>query len=162
VDHGESNCDSVQTLSDMFFQDMDADGDGSVDFNEFKLYVASHKDLMASALVLDGGGGGDDAEEVLVRSFARFDEDGNGRLDKSEFRAMMLATNMHASEESEALRGHLNEFADLVFKEVDFDNSGLIDFDEYRKRAFRPVLPLPPPRRLALLFAESFAARRLV
>lgn len=103
----------------LFFQDMDGDGSGDVDFEEFKDWVAHHHwavDMLGST------------DRGLLESFQLYDTDGNGTLNKEEFVSMMTHTNILANELSSALEDKLKDFTEMVFNDIDADGSGTIEF----------------------------------
>ena len=60
--------------------------------------------------------------DELIQIYSHYDGDGNGRIDRSEFKRLMGALGAHASEEE------LN----LGFDAIDENGSGTIDFHEFK------------------------------
>ncbi|CAO0792951.1 unnamed protein product [Mucor circinelloides] len=95
-------------LQDMV-SDVDADGNGHIDFEEFLNLV---KDLKS---------GGKDTDD-LREAFKVFDADGNGVIDRSELRKVMSSLNENLTEEE----------LDAMIKEADANGDGQISFDEFK------------------------------
>ncbi|KAL7308702.1 hypothetical protein PS15m_011872 [Mucor circinelloides] len=95
-------------LQDMV-SDVDADGNGNIDFEEFLNLV---KDLKS---------GGKDTDD-LREAFKVFDADGNGVIDRSELRKVMSSLNENLTEEE----------LDAMIKEADANGDGQISFDEFK------------------------------
>ncbi|EPB84209.1 calmodulin [Mucor circinelloides 1006PhL] len=95
-------------LQDMV-SDVDADGNGHIDFEEFLNLV---KDLKS---------GGKDTDD-LREAFKVFDADGNGVIDRSELRKVMSSLNEKLTEEE----------LDAMIKEADANGDGQISFDEFK------------------------------
>ncbi|CAO3608359.1 unnamed protein product [Mucor fragilis] len=95
-------------LHDMV-SDVDADGNGNIDFEEFLNLV---KDLKS---------GGKDTDD-LREAFKVFDADGNGVIDRSELRKVMSSLNENLTEEE----------LDAMIKEADANGDGQISFDEFK------------------------------
>jgi Ca2+-binding EF-hand superfamily protein len=88
-------------------QEIDADGSGSMDFNEFIfLIIKKMKDL--------------DLEEEMKEAFKVFDKDGNKVLTAHEMRQIFM--NMKGIPESEI---------EMMIKEADLDGDGQIDYEEF-------------------------------
>merc|ERR1712039_334838 len=87
-------------LQDMI-NEVDADGNGTIDFPEFLSLVARKmKDT--------------DTEEELIEAFKVFDRDGNGLISAAELRHVM--TNVEVDE---------------MIKEADIDGDGHINYEEF-------------------------------
>lgn len=96
-------------LQDMV-SEVDADGNGTIDFQEFL-------DLMARKMK------DSDSEEELKEAFKVFDKDGNGFISAAELRHVM--TNL-----GEKLT---DEEVDEMIKEADTDGDGQVNYDEFVK-----------------------------
>ena len=110
----------LEKVLTLFFQDMDGDGSGDVDFEEFKDWVTDHHwavEMLGST------------DRALLESFQLYDTDGNGTLNKDEFVSMMTHTNILANELSSALEEKLMNFTEMVFTDIDADCSGTIEFN---------------------------------
>merc|ERR1712107_482160 len=96
-------------LQDMI-NEVDADGNGTIDFPEFlSLMARKMKDT--------------DTEEELVEAFKEFDRDGNGFTSAAELRHVM--TNL-----GEKLT---DEEVDEIIREADVDGDGQINYEEFVK-----------------------------
>ena len=94
-------------LQDMI-NEVDADGNGTIDFPEFLALMARKmKDT--------------DTEEELIEAFKVFDRDGNGLISSAELRHVM--TNL-----GEKLT---DEEVDEMIKEADIDGDGHINYEEF-------------------------------
>jgi Ca2+-binding EF-hand superfamily protein len=161
ADHGGSlDRDEVATLADFFgdtsmteaqideaMAEMDDDGSGEVDFEEFRLWYhgrdarrlakqeAEKKEKaqaeekikpMARAVKPQERTGDVDVddpafEEKLHQIFDRYDDDGSGEIDAEEL-GQIFAGLGQEMEEAELMK---------LVAEIDVDGSGLIDFDEF-------------------------------
>lgn len=96
-------------LQDMI-NEVDADGNGTIDFPEFLTLMARKmKDT--------------DTEEELIEAFKVFDRDGNGFISAAELRHVM--TNL-----GEKLT---DEEVDEMIREADVDGDGQINYEEFVK-----------------------------
>ncbi len=94
-------------LTDMI-NEVDADGNGTIDFPEFlSLMARKMKDT--------------DTEEELIEAFKVFDRDGNGFISAAELRHVM--TNL-----GEKLT---DEEVDEMIREADVDGDGQINYEEF-------------------------------
>ncbi|CDI79520.1 calmodulin, putative [Eimeria praecox] len=94
-------------LQDMI-NEVDADGNGTIDFPEFLTLMARKmKDT--------------DSEEELIEAFKVFDRDGNGLISAAELRHVM--TNL-----GEKLT---DEEVDEMIREADIDGDGQINYEEF-------------------------------
>jgi len=96
-------------LQDMI-DEVDIDGDGTIDFKEF-LAMMSRK-LTSS-----------DAEEEIKEAFRVFDKDGNGYINATELRHIMLNLGERLTLEE----------VDEMIKEADTDGDGTINYEEFVK-----------------------------
>ena len=96
-------------LQDMI-NEVDADGNGTIDFPEFLTMMARKmKDT--------------DSEEEIIEAFKVFDKDGNGFISAAELRHIM--TNL-----GEKLT---DEEVDEMIREADIDGDGQINYEEFVK-----------------------------
>eukprot|EP01052_Picozoa_sp_SAG31_P005815 SAG31_NODE_261_length_18904_cov_115.315554_4_plen_2049_part_00 len=103
------------------FSRADEDGSGTIDWNEFRdWYNAKNPDAVVQAMQRER-----EAEEersmMLKSTFEAFDGDGNGVLDRAEFKRMAKAIKLDANAKE----------LEAYFKEIDQDKSGEIDFAEF-------------------------------
>jgi calmodulin len=90
-------------------KEVDLDGNGSIDFNEFLV-------LMASKMR------DNDSEEEMLEAFKVFDKDQNGYVGKNDFKAIM-----------ETLGEPLTpEELDEIMKDWDEDGDGQLNYDEFK------------------------------
>ena len=94
-------------LTDMI-QEVDADGNGTIDFQEFLIMM--HRKMKDT-----------DSEEEIKEAFKVFDKDGNGFISAIELRHVM--TNL-----GEKLT---DEEVDEMIREADVDGDGQIDYQEF-------------------------------
>ncbi|KAK8945010.1 Pentatricopeptide repeat-containing protein [Platanthera zijinensis] len=128
-------------LQDMI-NEVDADGNGSIDFPEFlNLMARKMKDT--------------DSEEELKEAFRVFDKDQNGFISAAELRHVM--TNL-----GEKLT---DEEVDEMIREADVDGDGQINYDEFVKimmaNPHRRRMPLPPMYFRRLFSSPSLLQTRL-
>jgi calmodulin len=90
--------------------EVDADGNGTIDFPEFLTMMARKmKDT--------------DSEEEIKEAFKVFDADGNGQISAAELKHVMLNLGEKLTDEE------VNE----MIREADVDNSGTINYEEFVK-----------------------------
>lgn len=90
--------------------DIDVDGDGEIQFEEFLLLFSRHKKNAQPE------------DEELRQAFKVFDADGNGTISKSELKRVM---DMLGEKLSDAQ-------IDEMMREADTNGDGEIDFNEFR------------------------------
>eukprot|EP01071_Lankesteria_metandrocarpae_P002214 Lankesteria_metandrocarpae@DN2164_c0_g1_i1.p1 len=96
-------------LQDMI-NEVDADGNGNIDFMEFlSLMARKMKDA--------------DSEEELIEAFKVFDRDGNGFISAAELRHVMTNLGEKLSDEE----------VDDMIREADVDGDGQINYEEFVK-----------------------------
>lgn len=107
-------------LQDMV-SEVDADGNGTIDFPEFLTMMARKmKDT--------------DSEEEIKEAFKVFDKDGNGFISAAELRHVMTNLGEKLSDAE----------VDEMIREADVDGDGQINYDEFVKMMISKVRPLPP------------------
>jgi Ca2+-binding EF-hand superfamily protein len=109
------------------YSEIDTAGSGFIEFEEFRAFFIQHEiDLGDTAgRLLEMMKDQLDAEKIdgdtLRRVFAKHDPDGNGYLDNFEFDVLAQELGYNGTEE---------DMQDL-FSQMDKDNNGLIDWDEF-------------------------------
>ncbi len=96
-------------LQDMIHE-IDVDGNGTIDFNEFLTLMAMK-------------GQDQDIEEELLEAFKIFDRDGNGSISAAELRYAMMNLGEKLTDE---------EVNDMIL-EADINSDGQIDFEEFKR-----------------------------
>ncbi|KAL4239033.1 hypothetical protein ACF0H5_003737 [Mactra antiquata] len=94
-------------LTDMI-NEIDADGNGTIDFPEFLTMMSRKLNDM-------------DSEDELRQAFATFDRDGNGQISAAELRHVM--TNL-----GEKLT---DEEVDEMIREADLNGDGQVNYEEF-------------------------------
>ncbi|KAF8201192.1 putative calmodulin [Mycena galopus ATCC 62051] len=94
-------------LQDMI-NEVDADGNGTIDFNEFLAMMA--KKFQDT-----------DSEEEIRQAFAVFDKDGNGTISVTELQQVMRSLGEKLSD---------REVEEMI-READVDGDGEINYDEF-------------------------------
>ena len=90
--------------------EVDADGNGTIDFPEFLTMMARKmKDT--------------DSEEEILEAFKVFDKDGNGFISASELRHVMVNLGEELTDED----------VDEMIREADVDGDGQIGFEEFAR-----------------------------
>jgi len=96
-------------LKDMI-NEVDADGNGTIDFPEFLTMMA--RKMRAT-----------DSEEEIKEAFKVFDKDGNGYISAAELRQVMTSLGEKLTEKE----------VDEMIREADIDGDGQINYDEFVK-----------------------------
>ena len=90
---------------DAMFKAVDIDGNGSIDYTEFVMATMNEKDLITN--------------ERLKAAFRLFDKDGSGTISPDEIKEVL------------GLGENDNEMIDKLISEVDENNDGEIQFEEF-------------------------------
>jgi len=90
---------------DAMFKAVDIDGNGSIDYTEFVMATMNEKDLITN--------------DRLKAAFRLFDKDGSGTISPDEIKEVL------------GLGENDNEMIDKLIAEVDENNDGEIQFDEF-------------------------------
>ncbi|GFR41102.1 hypothetical protein Agub_g1747 [Astrephomene gubernaculifera] len=98
----------TQADLEQMIREVDKDGSGTVEFQEFVLLMQRQQAVP-------------DQEESLREAFKMFDRDGNGKISAQELKHVM--TNL-----GEALT---DEEVDDMIKEADVDNDGMVNYEEF-------------------------------
>ena len=101
---------ATETQVHALFLEVDEDGGGSIDFDEFMVMMA---DRMKER----------DTEEEVIEAFKVFDADASGYITADELRRILMDIGEDVSEE---------EMNQLIL-EADLDGNGRIDYDEFNK-----------------------------
>ena len=120
--HGEYEKEMVEKLAKTLFASIDKkDSDRGVSLKEFQKWCSENPDAGIEA---------DSVEAV----FSQFDTDGNKKLTKSEFTYLVKQRHMQSSTfEDGPIKARLDKITNKVYKAVDVDNSGSIDFEEFHE-----------------------------
>ena len=90
--------------------EVDADGNGTIDFPEFLTMMARKmKDV--------------DSEDEIKEAFRVFDKDGNGFISAAELRHLMINIGEKLSDDE----------VDQMIKEADIDGDGQVNYEEFAK-----------------------------
>ena len=98
-----------EELSDMI-NEVDADGNGTLDFDEFCNLMARN--------IKEGN-----PEAELKEKFKLFDKDGNGLIDRDELKSVMQQLGEKLSEDD----------IDEMITDADKNGDGMIDYEEFAK-----------------------------
>eukprot|EP01084_Bolivina_argentea_P309450 535260_1 len=108
------------------FKHFDLDEDGTIDYDE----VLSNMHAMVS---------GDDGETLLLL-FQLFDHNNDGSLDKQDLKSLFLFQNQvsmiitkRKKQDMKLKNKEINDIVAAMFTSIDKDDSGDIDFDEFKK-----------------------------
>ena len=158
---GEEAFDAGMRRNAMIYDAHDVDGDQKLDFDEFCAMVRereegehTEKELRARFVTLDADGSGQvDMNEYVrfalcdalsrsstrvIELFKQWDEDGEGGIDKKEFRRAIKSLGFDFFANDAEL--------DMAFAEFDVDKSGTITYEELNGALRR--MTLPPKRAL--------------
>ena len=100
---------TIEQVNDMI-KELDQNGSGAIDFNEFIGLVKKVNDTEEV-----------DEEEAVIRAFRTFDKDRNGYLDCREFKYILTRLGDRFTEEE----------ANEIFKEADLNHDGRIEYEEF-------------------------------
>jgi calmodulin len=101
-----------KTELDGIMSELDADGDGAVNFVEFQIYWGERGGVSKFT----------ENMRMLEDAFKSIDTDGSGFLDPSEVKKLMQLMGKHYD------RSELNK----IMSELDPDGDGFVDFDEFK------------------------------
>ena len=86
--------------------EVDEDGNGIIEYNEFKMMIEKMKE---------------DQDDLVIEAFKVFDKDQNGKITIDEFGEVMKQLGENIT----------NEEIEHIYREADDDNNGYITFDEF-------------------------------
>ncbi|RNJ55599.1 hypothetical protein D7B24_008384 [Verticillium nonalfalfae] len=99
---------SLEEVKEMI-KEIDTDGDGRIDFDEFLEIMAAPARPVGST------------ENELVAAFEVFDKDGSGSVSSSELRSVLISLGQK----------HTDDEIDEMVKHADLDGNGSIDYHEF-------------------------------
>jgi Ca2+-binding EF-hand superfamily protein/ankyrin repeat protein len=103
----------VEKDEDEMLMKLDKDDSGAVDLNEFILWWLTRISTLPNPMKQQ--------EAIAKYTFSRYDKDKSGFLDHNEFRQLIEALGANFTDEE----------VDLAVKEIDSDNSGVIECSEF-------------------------------
>ena len=111
------NLNPSQSDLENMIKKVDQSGTGRIEFNDFlKLYAEKIKETIT--------------KDDVMRYFAMFDRNGDGKIDPTEFKRVMTTM-------GEPLT---NEEVDFIISEADKDLNGYIDYDEFSEMLLEKVI----------------------
>jgi Ca2+-binding EF-hand superfamily protein len=136
--HDATPAQMAAATAEQCFDEADADGNGSLTFDEFKAWFQADpvRNVAAAAMTVDPGGM--IAESDARALFHKYDEDSNGLLDLHEF-TNYLTSVFQALAHTPAFQEHgaspkemAEATAEQCFDEADEDGNGSLTFDEFK------------------------------
>ncbi|XP_006339442.1 probable calcium-binding protein CML10 [Solanum tuberosum] len=103
---------AAEELAEVMVKEMDCDGDGFVDVNEFLNVMGVEKDEAK------------DIDEIIRQVFLVFDVDNNGLISAKELRRVLISLGCGNSSVKECRR---------MIKGVDKDGDGFVNFEEFKQ-----------------------------
>ncbi|OSX80716.1 hypothetical protein BU14_0033s0060 [Porphyra umbilicalis] len=100
----------TDTELQQMINEVDADGNGKIDFAEFVTLMARKMNNT-------------DKDSEIFEAFKVFDKDGSGKIDATELRNIMMSLGENLSDEE----------VNQMIKEADLNGDGEIDFDEFMR-----------------------------
>ena len=91
----------------------DKDNNGKIELNEFIMYMEKKNAIDKSITSED---------DKIIKMFSFFDKDGDGLISRMELKNLLTQTGQEITDEE----------IDAIMQEVDGDNNGVIDFDEFK------------------------------
>nr|XP_011412831.2 calmodulin-A-like [Crassostrea gigas] len=101
--------DPTKTEVQHLMQELDTNGNGKIEYEEFEKYMADH---YKSA---------EEANSSMMEAFKLFDKDGSGKIDADELKEAMMRLGDKLSKEE----------AEDMIKTADLDKDGKIDYIEF-------------------------------
>eukprot|EP01052_Picozoa_sp_SAG31_P031227 SAG31_NODE_3287_length_4459_cov_117.198394_2_plen_633_part_00 len=112
------------------FEAIDSDGNGTVEYGEFKKWFTEQGEDLQQALAVKAKSRTEDASQNVQieseenrrvrRAWLRADADGSGSLDLTEFTAVLAAVSSSAD-------------AATIFEAIDSDGNGTVEYGEFKK-----------------------------
>ena len=136
--HGVSPSEMAAATAEQCFEEADADGNGTLTFDEFKAWFQSDSIRDGAHTMKAVGPEGLLAESDARALFHKYDEDSNGLLDLREF-TNYLTSVFEALADTPAFQAHgatpeemAAATAEQCFDEADEDGNGSLTFDEFK------------------------------
>ncbi|KAM3397682.1 putative calcium-binding protein CML23 [Capsicum galapagoense] len=115
--HHHQELKSAEELAEVMVKEMDCDGDGLVDLDEFLNIMGVEKDQVFGDSVKD-------IDELIREVFLVFDADKNGLIDAKELRRVLISLGCVNCSVKECRR---------MIKGVDKDGDGFVNFEEFKQ-----------------------------
>jgi len=135
-DDSAGDSDTLRGKTEAVFRDIDTDGSGTIDLKELKAAVEKF--------------GLELSDEAIGSMMSEADSDENGSIDMDEFHGLMemhlartgLVAFVSAKDDSAVDGDTLRDKTDAVFRDIDTDGSGSVDFDELKYAMWKSGLKL--------------------
>lgn len=108
---------AAEELAEVMVKEMDCDGDGFVDLDEFLSVMGMEKDQVF-------GDSGKDIDELIREAFLVFDDDKNGLISAKELRRVLICLGCVNCSVKECRK---------MIKGVDKDGDGFVNFEEFKE-----------------------------
>jgi Ca2+-binding EF-hand superfamily protein len=148
--HGVSPSDMAYATAAECFEEADSDHNGTLSFDEFKVWFRNHPSNGATVAALVANERGQIHEVEAKQVFDSFDANGDGVLDPEEF-TVYLTSVFEALAHTEAFQAHKVSPIDMAaataaqcFAEADADGNGVLSFDEFKNWFRQPGHSVAP------------------